>query len=45
MYNSLVYTEGGLPTDTADRLAASFPTHLAFLIHERIVKNIAAADK
>ncbi|KAF9779781.1 hypothetical protein BJ322DRAFT_1012818 [Thelephora terrestris] len=40
-----LYVEGGHPTDIADRLGASFPLHLAFLLHQRVVKKVAAADK
>lgn len=40
-----LYAEDGPPTDIADRLATSFPLHLAFLLHQRIVRQVAAADK
>jgi len=39
------FTEDGYPTDIADRLNASIPLTLAFLLHVRSVKKIAAADK
>ena len=41
----LVFTEGGYPTDIADRLHASVQLTLAFLLHVRSVKKIAAVDR
>lgn len=40
-----LHVEDRHPTDIADRLHASFPLTLAFLLHKRSVKKIAAADK
>jgi len=40
-----LYTEDGLPTDIADRVAASTPLALAASLHTRTVKKIAVADK
>jgi len=40
-----LYAEGGLPVEIADRVAASVPLALAFLMHKRTVKKVAAADK
>jgi cation diffusion facilitator CzcD-associated flavoprotein CzcO len=34
-----------IPTDVADRLNASFPNHLLKLVHQRVTKDIAEADK
>lgn len=40
-----LYWQGGVPTDIADRLNASFPTHIAKLLQRRVTKDIADADK
>ncbi|KAH7914109.1 hypothetical protein BJ138DRAFT_1144421 [Hygrophoropsis aurantiaca] len=40
-----LYWEGGPPTDIADRVNASFPNHLMKLMHQRITKSTAEADK
>ena len=40
-----MYAEDGPPTDIADRLAVSFPLLLAFMLHQRVVRQVAAADK
>ncbi|KAG6810447.1 hypothetical protein H0H92_011820 [Tricholoma furcatifolium] len=40
-----VYSEGGLPTDIADRLSASFPHHFGVSLSQRSTKVIAELDK
>ncbi|KAF8069230.1 hypothetical protein FPV67DRAFT_1669244 [Lyophyllum atratum] len=40
-----VYSEGGLPTDIADRLNASFPHHMGVGIARRRTEAIAELDK
>ncbi|KAG6876175.1 hypothetical protein C0993_005129 [Termitomyces sp. T159_Od127] len=40
-----IYSEGGLPTDIADRLIASFPHHFNVGIAQRSTKAIAELDK
>ncbi|KAG6374832.1 FAD/NAD(P)-binding domain-containing protein [Boletus reticuloceps] len=40
-----LYWEGGPPTDVADRVNASYPAHVAKLVHQRVTKDIAEADK
>ncbi|KIJ68134.1 hypothetical protein HYDPIDRAFT_107789 [Hydnomerulius pinastri MD-312] len=40
-----LFWEGGPPTDVADRVNASFPNHLLKLVHQRVTKQIAEADK
>jgi hypothetical protein len=40
-----VYWDDALPTDIADRINASFPSILLNLIHRRITKSIAEADR
>jgi len=39
------YVEGGPPTEIADRLGASLPLHLVFLLSQRVVEEVAADDK
>ena len=39
------YYEGGPPVDIADRLAASFPIHMAIPLHQRAAKYLAELDK
>ncbi|KAI6029338.1 FAD/NAD(P)-binding domain-containing protein [Pisolithus microcarpus] len=40
-----LYLENGPPTDIADRINASFPNHLLKLVHQRVVKDLAEADR
>ncbi|KAI9573933.1 FAD/NAD(P)-binding domain-containing protein [Boletus coccyginus] len=40
-----LYWEGRVPTDFADRVNASYPTHVAELLNTRVSKDIAVADK
>ncbi|KAI6148884.1 FAD/NAD(P)-binding domain-containing protein [Pisolithus tinctorius] len=40
-----LYLENGPPTDIADRISASFPTFLLKLVHQRVVKDLAEADR
>ncbi|KAH7913460.1 hypothetical protein BJ138DRAFT_1146035 [Hygrophoropsis aurantiaca] len=40
-----LYWEGGPPTDVADRINASYPNHLIKLVHQRVTRQIAEADK
>ncbi|KAG6860938.1 hypothetical protein C0995_005768 [Termitomyces sp. Mi166 len=40
-----VYSEGGLPTDIADRLSASFPNHVTVSLAQRRTETIAELDK
>ena len=40
-----LYWEGGPPTDVADRINASFPNNLMRLMHTRVSKDIADADR
>ncbi|KAL4064295.1 hypothetical protein V8B97DRAFT_2111878 [Scleroderma yunnanense] len=40
-----LYNEDGPPTDLADRISASFLNHLVQLLHQRVAKDIAEADK
>ncbi|KAG2357457.1 hypothetical protein BDR07DRAFT_1363138 [Suillus spraguei] len=40
-----IFWEGGLPTGVADRVGASYPSSLLKLIHQRVTKEIADADK
>ncbi|EGO25706.1 hypothetical protein SERLADRAFT_437430 [Serpula lacrymans var. lacrymans S7.9] len=40
-----LFWDGGPPTDIADRINASYPNHLLKLMHVRLTKNIAEADK
>ncbi|EIW83191.1 FAD/NAD(P)-binding domain-containing protein [Coniophora puteana RWD-64-598 SS2] len=40
-----IFWENGPPTDIADRINASFPNHLMKLVHKRVTKEIAEADK
>ncbi|KAI6046326.1 FAD/NAD(P)-binding domain-containing protein [Pisolithus marmoratus] len=40
-----LYHENGLPTDIADRVTASFPNFLLKLVHQRVVKDLAEADR
>ncbi|EPQ61348.1 flavin-containing monooxygenase, partial [Gloeophyllum trabeum ATCC 11539] len=40
-----LYSENAPPTDVADRINASFPNPLMKLMHQRVVKDIAEADK
>ena len=40
-----LYWEGAPPTDIADRLSASIPLKLVKLLHQRVVKSIADADR
>ncbi|TFK48079.1 FAD/NAD(P)-binding domain-containing protein [Heliocybe sulcata] len=40
-----IYSENGPPTDVADRINASYPNPLMKLMHQRLVKDIAEADK
>ncbi|KNZ76104.1 Flavin-containing monooxygenase YUCCA3 [Termitomyces sp. J132] len=42
---SLVYFEGGRPTDIADRLSASFPNHVTVGLAQRQTKDIVELDK
>ncbi|KAH7905557.1 hypothetical protein BJ138DRAFT_1095031 [Hygrophoropsis aurantiaca] len=39
------HREGGLPTHIADRIGASYPTHISTLLSQRVTKTIAEADK
>ena len=40
-----MYREDGPPTDLADRISASFPNNFVRLLHQRVTKDIAEADK
>ncbi|KAI6105040.1 FAD/NAD(P)-binding domain-containing protein [Pisolithus croceorrhizus] len=40
-----LYVENGPPTDIADRINASFPNFFLKLMHQRMVKDLAEADK
>ncbi|KAG1812186.1 WD40-repeat-containing domain protein [Suillus subaureus] len=40
-----IFWEGGPPTDIADRVNASYPYLLLKLMHQRVTKDIAQADK
>ncbi|KAG1753130.1 hypothetical protein EDD22DRAFT_913834 [Suillus occidentalis] len=40
-----IFWEGGPPTDVADRVNASYPNALLKLVHKRVTKDIADADK
>ncbi|KAI6046382.1 FAD/NAD(P)-binding domain-containing protein [Pisolithus marmoratus] len=40
-----LYSENGPPTDLADRLNFSFPTAIVRLLHRRVTKEIAKADR
>ncbi|TFK48074.1 FAD/NAD(P)-binding domain-containing protein [Heliocybe sulcata] len=40
-----LYSETAPPTDTADRINASFPNPLMKLMHQRVTRDIAEADK
>ncbi|KAG2090630.1 uncharacterized protein F5147DRAFT_787192 [Suillus discolor] len=40
-----IFWEGGPPTDVADRVNASYPNSLLKLVHQRVTKDIADADK
>ncbi|OJA14210.1 hypothetical protein AZE42_11318, partial [Rhizopogon vesiculosus] len=40
-----IFWEGGPPTDIADRASASYPNKLLKLVHQRVTKDIAEADK
>lgn len=40
-----IFWEGGPPTDVADRVSASYPNSLIKLVHQRVTKDIADADK
>ncbi|OAX37348.1 FAD/NAD(P)-binding domain-containing protein [Rhizopogon vinicolor AM-OR11-026] len=40
-----IFWEGGPPTDIADRASASYSNKLLKLVHQRITKDIAEADK
>ncbi|KAG1751338.1 uncharacterized protein EDB91DRAFT_601217 [Suillus paluster] len=40
-----MFWEGGPPTHIADRTSASFPNSLVKLLHQRLTKEIAEADK
>lgn len=40
-----VYSEGGPPTDIADRLSASFPHYMSIGLGQRSTKAIAELDK
>ncbi|KAG9312805.1 FAD/NAD(P)-binding domain-containing protein [Chiua virens] len=40
-----LYQEGGLPADVADRVAASYPNEMIKLLHQRVTKEVAEADK
>jgi len=40
-----VYSEGGLPTDIADRFNASFPHHMGIGLSQRSTQRIAELDK
>ncbi|KAA1476329.1 FAD/NAD(P)-binding domain-containing protein [Dentipellis sp. KUC8613] len=42
--HAAIYREG-FPTDTADRLNASFPNFLNHLVQQRVVQDIATKDK
>ncbi|KAG6333166.1 hypothetical protein ID866_5921 [Astraeus odoratus] len=42
---SPLYSEGGPPTDLADRINASFPYHAGKLLFQRTTRAIAEADK
>ncbi|KAH7888534.1 FAD/NAD(P)-binding domain-containing protein [Phlebopus sp. FC_14] len=40
-----LFWEGGPPTDIADRVNASYPNKLVKLLHQRVAKDVADADK
>ncbi|EGO00145.1 hypothetical protein SERLA73DRAFT_107137 [Serpula lacrymans var. lacrymans S7.3] len=40
-----LFWEGSPPTDIADRINASYPNHLLKLMHQRVSRDIAEADK
>ncbi|KAI6098808.1 FAD/NAD(P)-binding domain-containing protein [Pisolithus croceorrhizus] len=40
-----LYLECGLPTDIADRVNASFPNFLLKLVHQRVMTDLAEADR
>ncbi|KAG2078548.1 FAD/NAD(P)-binding domain-containing protein [Suillus decipiens] len=40
-----IFWEGGPPTDVADRINASYPNSFLKLMHQRVTKDIADADK
>ncbi|OAX37347.1 FAD/NAD(P)-binding domain-containing protein, partial [Rhizopogon vinicolor AM-OR11-026] len=40
-----IFWEGGPPTDIADRVNASYPNKLLKLVHQRVTRDIAEADK
>ena len=40
-----IYCEGGPPTEIADLKFYSFPLNLLRLVHQRITKEIAEADR
>lgn len=40
-----IFWEGGPPTDIADRVNASYPHDLLRLMHQRVTKETAEADK
>ncbi|EGO00177.1 hypothetical protein SERLA73DRAFT_52761 [Serpula lacrymans var. lacrymans S7.3] len=40
-----IYWDGGPPTEIADRINASYPNYLLKLMHVRVTKDIAEADK
>ncbi|KAI6046376.1 FAD/NAD(P)-binding domain-containing protein, partial [Pisolithus marmoratus] len=40
-----LYCENGPPTDIADRINASFPNFLLKLVHQRVAKDLAEADR
>lgn len=44
-YFAAFYAENGPPTDVADRLSASYPNKFVKLLHQRLTKAIAEADK
>ncbi|KAG8220803.1 FAD/NAD(P)-binding domain-containing protein [Butyriboletus roseoflavus] len=40
-----LFWDGGPPTDVADRVNASYPSHVLKLVNQRVTKDIADADK
>ncbi|KAI6115931.1 FAD/NAD(P)-binding domain-containing protein [Pisolithus sp. B1] len=44
-HNEALYSENGPPTDLADRLSLSFPNAIVKLLHQRVTRVVAEADK
>lgn len=40
-----LYSETSPQVDIADRVNASYPIHFLTLMHQRVIKDIAAADQ